>query len=70
MKKNIYILKLTHENYVLRLKKEELQIQIQEKIHKEEQLYLHHANTILFLQQKLLDLSMNHLISQNAESAE
>jgi hypothetical protein len=65
MKKNIYILKLTHENYVLRLKNEELQNQIYQRIEKEEQLYLHHANSILVLQEKLLDLSKNHLLSQS-----
>lgn len=51
------MLKLAHENYVLRLKNEELQNQIYQRIEKEEQLYLHHANSILVLQEKLLDLS-------------
>ena len=58
MKKNNYILKLTHENYVLRLKNEELQKQIQERIHREEMLYINHANTILFLQEKIFDLTI------------
>ena len=63
MKKNMYMLKLAHENYVLRLKNEELQNQIQERKNNEEILYIHHANSILFLQQKLIDMSMNQKIS-------
>jgi len=52
MKKNNYMLKLAHENYVLRLKCNELQNKIQLLKDKQEELYLTHANTVLMLQTK------------------
>jgi hypothetical protein len=50
MKKNNYMLKLAHENYVLRLKCNDLQNEIQQLKEKQEALYITHANTILMLQ--------------------
>lgn len=52
MKKNNYMLKLAHENYVLRLKNIDLQNEIQQLKEKQETLYLTHANTVLMLQTK------------------
>ena len=52
MKKNNYMLKLAHENYVLRLKNIDLQNEIQELKEKQENLYRTHANTVLMLQTK------------------
>jgi hypothetical protein len=54
MKKENYILELTRENYVLKLKSNELQNEIQVLKEKQEKLYIIHANTVLFLQNKLL----------------
>jgi len=51
MKKNNYMLKLAHENYVLRLKNIDLQNEIQQLKEKQEALYITHANTVLMLQQ-------------------
>jgi hypothetical protein len=50
MKKNNYMLKLAHENYVLRLKNIDLQNEIQQLKEKQEALYITHANTVLMLQ--------------------
>ena len=50
MKKNNYMLKLAHENYVLRLKCNDLQNEIQQLKEKQEALYITHANTVLMLQ--------------------
>lgn len=50
MKKNNYMLKLAHENYVLRLKCNDLQNEIQQLKEKQEALYINHANTVLMLQ--------------------
>jgi hypothetical protein len=50
MKKNNYMLKLAHENYVLRLKNIDLQNEIQQLKEKQETLYITHANTVLMLQ--------------------
>jgi len=50
MKKNNYMLKLAHENYILRLKNIDLQNEIQQLKEKQEALYITHANTILMLQ--------------------
>jgi len=44
------MLKLAHENYVLRLKNIDLQNEIQQLKEKQEELYITHANTILMLQ--------------------
>jgi len=44
------MLKLAHENYVLRLKCNDLQNEIQQLKEKQEALYITHANTILMLQ--------------------
>lgn len=52
MKKENYMLKLAHENYVLRLKCNDLQNEIQELKEKQETLYRTHANTVLMLQTK------------------
>jgi hypothetical protein len=52
MKKENYMLKLSHENYVLRLKNIDLQNEIQQLKEKQETLYLTHANTVLMLQTK------------------
>jgi len=45
------MLKLAHENYVLRLKNIDLQNEIQQLKEKQEALYITHANTVLMLQQ-------------------
>jgi hypothetical protein len=50
MKKNNYMLKLAHENYVLRLKCNDLQNEIQQLKEKQEALYITNANTVLMLQ--------------------
>jgi hypothetical protein len=55
MKRNNYILQLSHENYVLKLKCNELQNEILELKKKQEELYRNHANTVLFLQNKSID---------------
>jgi FtsZ-binding cell division protein ZapB len=52
MKKNNYMLKLAHENYMLKLKCNSLQNEIQELKEKQETLYRTHANTVLMLQTK------------------
>jgi len=54
MKRNNYTLQLSHENYVLKLKCSELQNEIQELKKKQEEMYVNHANLILFLQSKNL----------------
>jgi hypothetical protein len=55
MKRNNYILQLSHENYVLKLKCNELQNEILGLKKKQEELYRNHANTVLFLQNKSID---------------
>jgi shikimate kinase len=50
MKKNNYMLKLAHENYVLRIKCNDLQKELLEIKEKQEELYRNHANTVLVLQ--------------------
>jgi hypothetical protein len=52
MKRNNYILQLSHENYVLKLKCNDLQNEIVELKKKQEELYRNHANSILYLQNK------------------
>jgi hypothetical protein len=52
MKKENYMLNLAHENYVLKIKCNDLQNEIQELKEKQEELYITHANTILMLQTK------------------
>jgi len=55
MKRNNYMLQLSHENYVLKMKCSELQNEIQELKQKHEELYRNHANIVLFLQSKNLN---------------
>ena len=52
MKRNNYMLQLSHENYALKMKCCELQNEIQELKRKQEELYLNQANFILFLQSR------------------
>ena len=54
MKKNNYMLKLAHENYVLRIKCNDLQQEVLELKQKQEELYRNHANTVLVLQSKYI----------------
>jgi hypothetical protein len=46
---------LTHENYVLKLKCNELQQEVLELKKKQEELYRNHANSILFLQNRTIN---------------
>jgi len=52
MKRNNYILQLSHENYVLKMKCTELQNEIQELKKKQEEQYRNHSNLVLFLQNR------------------
>jgi len=54
-----YILQLSQENYLLKLKCNELQNEIQELKKKQEELYRNHANSILILQSR--NLSFNQM---------
>ena len=54
MKKNNYMLKLAHENFVLRIKCNDLQREVLELKQKQEELYRNHANTVLVLQSKYI----------------
>jgi hypothetical protein len=55
MNRNNYIHQLTHENYVLKLKCNELQKEVLELKKKQEELYRNHANSILFLQNRTIN---------------
>jgi len=46
------MLKLAHENYMLKIKCSNLQKEILELKQKQEELYRNHANTVLVLQKK------------------
>jgi len=55
MNRNNYMHQLTHENYVLKLKCNELQQEVLELKKKQEELYRNHANSILFLQNRTIN---------------